>query len=350
IPTAVILYDLIPLTNPDEHFRNSKLHQTWYNRKIASLNRSRKLLAISESARREALDALDFAERDVVNISGACDESFRILQLSDAERREFLTSMGIRNSFVMYTGGADERKNLHRLITAYAKLPGRIRQTHQLVFAGKMPEGNVQEYRRTALSNGLSENELLFTGYIADDDLLKLYNTCSLFVFPSLHEGFGLPPLEAMACGAPAIAANATSLPEVIGMKDALFDPESVDSISAKIKLALSDKKFRNRLITHGKAQYRKFSWDDSARRALSALRDFSRNHDVSISPNLSVEKTSIFENRQLKILAIKLDHLGDFILAIPAFAKLRARYPNAHIEVITGGWNAPIAAQTGLF
>ncbi|NTZ08819.1 glycosyltransferase [Burkholderia metallica] len=350
IPTAVILYDLIPLINPDEHFRNSKLHQTWYNRKIASLNRSRKLLAISESARREALDALDFAERDVVNISGACDESFRILPLSGVEKREFLTSMGIRNSFVMYTGGADERKNLHRLIAAYAKLPGRIRQTHQLVFAGKMPEGNVQEYRRTALSNGLSESELLFTGYIADDDLLKLYNTCSLFVFPSLHEGFGLPPLEAMACGAPAIAANATSLPEVIGMKDALFDPESVDSISAKIKLALSDKKFRNRLLAHGKAQYRKFSWDDSARRALSALRDFSRSHGVPTSPNLSVEKTSIFENRQLKILAIKLDHLGDFILAIPAFAKLRARYPNARIEVVTGSWNTPIADQIGVF
>jgi len=350
LPTAVILYDLIPLINPDEHFRASKIHQDWYYRKIASLKRSQKLLAISESARQEALGALAFDEGAVVNVSGACDGSFRIVNLSDNEKNKVWKKLGISQPFIMYTGGADERKNLHRLIMAFAQLPTKIRQGHQLVFAGKMPEGNVQDYLETVKKSGLPNNKVIFTGYIEDDDLIKLYNSCALFVFPSLHEGFGLPPLEAMACGAPVIAADATSLPEVIGLSDALFDPHSAAAISAKIKQALTDKSFRARLLAHGRTHFQTFSWDESAKRALQALQDFDRETDSTISPLLNVEKTAIFNRRRLNILAIKLDHMGDFILAIPALAKLRARYPYASIDIIVGSWNVPIAQELKFF
>src|SRR5208283_3120997 len=97
--------------------------------------------------------------------------------------------------------------------------------THQLVFAGNMTRRQTRSYLKTARRSGLSRAEFVMTGYVDDDDLLKLYNTCALFVFPSLHEGFGFPPLEAMACGAPVIGANTASLPEVIGLHEALFDP-----------------------------------------------------------------------------------------------------------------------------
>ena len=350
IPTAVILYDLIPLVSPDEHFRNSHLHKDWYERKIESLKRCDLLLAISESSRQEALNTPQFARKQVVNISGACDEMFCAMSLSPENIRDAWSRSGITRPFVMYTGGADERKNLDRLIKAYANLPDAIRSRHQLLLAGKMPDGHVESYHQTGRASGLRADELIIPGYVPDPDLISLYNTCALFVFPSLHEGFGIPPLEAMACGAPVIGANATSLPEVIGLPDALFDPTSIPEISAKIERALTDDRFRRRLLDHGREQFRKFSWTRSATIALSALEHLVGPKNARVSRLLNVERSGLFTRRVLRILAIKLDHLGDFILALPAFAKLRARYPYATIEVLLGSWNKSLAEQTKLF
>jgi ADP-heptose:LPS heptosyltransferase len=258
--------------------------------------------------------------------------------------------LGISKAFVMYSGGADERKNLHRLIESYAQMSMEVRRNHQLVLAGKMPSGNVKGLLQTAKQCGLSDNEIVMTGYIEDDDLIKLYNTCALFVFPSLHEGFGLPPLEAMACGAPVIGADATSLPEVLGLSEAMFDPSSVTQITSKMTRALTDKDFRARLISHGRSHFRTFSWDKSAKTALDSLLDFGTRGAARISSLINVERTSLFEKRRLRIVAIKLDHLGDFILAIPALTKLRARYPYASIDIIVGSWNIPIAKELKFF
>jgi len=271
-PVAVILYDLIPLISPDVHFKISKLHKDYYHRKIASLKRAQRLLAISDSARHEAVCALDLDARNIINISGACDTSFQILNLSDTVKKEVCNKAGITRPFVMYAGAADERKNLHCLIKAYAKLPANIRNTHQLVFVGMMPEESVLKYLQTARKNGLTSDEFVFTGYIEDEFLLKLYNSCTLFILPSLHEGFGLPALEAMSCGAAVIGANATSVPEVIGRHDALFDPYDEEAICRKLNQVLSNAAFRNELAAHGLGQAKKFSWDASARLAIAVF------------------------------------------------------------------------------
>jgi glycosyltransferase involved in cell wall biosynthesis/ADP-heptose:LPS heptosyltransferase len=350
VPTAVILYDLIPLVNPDEHFRTSQVHREWYAQKIESLNRSDLLLAISESSRQEALHTPQFSNKSIVNISGACDESFRVLPASPDDTKAMLGRLGIHRSFVMYTGGADERKNLHRLIEAFAKLPNGVRAGYQLVLAGKMPDGPVEAYRLTGRTNGLADDDLVIPGYIDDAGLMTLYNSCALFVFPSLHEGFGIPPLEAMACGAPVIGSNATSLSEVIGIPDALFNPTSVAQISAKIERALTDNQFRQKLIAHGRAHVTRFSWTKSATTALSALEGLVNPRSARVSKLLNIERTAIFRRRRLRILAIKIDHLGDFILAIPALSKLRARFPYATLEVVVGSWNVALARETNLF
>lgn len=349
-PAAVILYDLIPLLNPDEHFRSSPAHQLWYRRKIAALKRSRKLLAISESSRQEALSTGFFEDDAVINISGACDDSFRVLEISAAEKQAFWKGLGISKPFVMYTGGADERKNLHRLIEAYARMPRDVRRRHHLLLAGKMPASYVASYIETGRKCGLLQSELIIPGYVEDLDLIKLYNTCALFVFPSLHEGFGLPPLEAMACGAPVIGANVTSLPEVIGLEEAMFDPRSVEAITAKMTQALVDPEFRARLIAHGSRHFHDFSWDKSALTALEALSEFGKGRPAGVSPALRIEKTAIFRKRRLRILVVKLDHLGDFVLAIPALSKLRARYPYATIDLVIGSWNIAIAEELRIF
>ncbi len=351
IPTVLILYDLVPLINPDSHFRASHIHQNWYARKIDSVMRSNRLLSISESTRQEAVGLLEYAPQHIVNISCACDDSFRLLELTQEQKKHLFNRYGIVKPFIMYTGAAaDERKNLKRLIEAYSLLPESIRGLYQLVIAGKLPEDYLEELSRSAPERGLYGTDIVMTGYVEDDDLIKLYNSCLLFVFPSLHEGFGIPPLEAMLCGAPVIAADATSLPEVIGRDDALFDPRSAMSIKNKLEEALTNETFRASLIAHGAVQAKKFSWDECAKRAIAVLQTLDLPKDAKREAPPYVEKTSIFTKLRRKILLIKLDHMGDFVLSIPAIAKIKARYPYARIDIVVGSWNAAMAASLGIF
>ena len=276
-PTVTVLYDLIPLIAPDIHFQTDSRHIGYYTRKIDSLKRSAALLAISESSRREALSELWFDPKRVVTISAGCDPRFHMVDVSDEERDAFLKELGIAKSFLMYTGGADERKNLRRFIQAFAVVPKDLREKHQLVIVGKMPGGNVAELRMVANESGLATTELVFTGYVGDRELMQLYGLCATFVFPSLHEGFGLPPLEAMACGAPVITSNVTSLPEVVGREDAMFDPLSISDISEKIRQVLTDESFRRDLIRHGTERVKSFSWDSCAQIAIATMEDIAR-------------------------------------------------------------------------
>ncbi|EGQ61089.1 glycosyl transferase, group 1, partial [Acidithiobacillus sp. GGI-221] len=174
--------------------------------------------------------------------------------------------------FVMYTGGIDYRKNIEALISAYAKLSNEIRRGHQLAIVCSILDHDRNRLEKLAQKCGLGAGELVFTGFIPSDDLLALYNLCRLFVFPSWHEGFGLPVLEAMACGAPTLASNCSSLPEVVGLDEALFDPKDEHAIVDAMERALTNDAFLQRLKAHGLQQAKKFSWDASAQRALQAM------------------------------------------------------------------------------
>lgn len=271
IPVSVILYDLIPLLNPDQYLTPNPNFAAYYERKLQSLKHAAEYFAISAYTRQEGLDCLGVDSDRIVNISTAIGPEFQLIKLDQPSSEVLYSKFGLSRPFVLYTGGADERKNLPRLIEAWSKLPAALRQTHQLLFAGRMPDGNVSEFRHIAKRHGLKDDELLFSGYVSDEELVQLYNLCKLYVFPSWHEGFGLPALEAMACGAPVIGANTTSLPEVIGLEEALFDPFDVASISEKVARALEDEAFHARLRRHGLQQAKKFSWDETAKRAFLA-------------------------------------------------------------------------------
>jgi glycosyltransferase involved in cell wall biosynthesis/predicted SAM-dependent methyltransferase len=269
---SVVLYDLIPLLNPDHYLKPNPAYEQHYRRKFEHLRRASFLLAISESSRQEGLTHLGVAADSVVNISTAIDECFSRVSISEDQARLLREKFGILRPFVLYTGCADERKNLPRLIKAYAGLSAALRASHQLVFAGKMSEGEVARFRAEAKSAGLRIDELCFTGYVSDDELIQLCNLCKLFVFPSWHEGFGLPALEAMACGTAVIGANTSSVSEVIGRADALFDPRDVSAISSRMAQVLEDESFRAALAAHGLEQAKQFSWDESGRRAIAAF------------------------------------------------------------------------------
>jgi glycosyltransferase involved in cell wall biosynthesis len=276
VPTACILYDLIPLISPDEFFRDSGIHQKYYKNKLSSLKNSTCLLAISESSRREAICALGLDPNRVINIGGASDHLIFNSSTDIQSIKSALMDMNISYPYIMYTGGADDRKNLHRLIKAYSTLSPEILSEYQLVFVGKMPCTFVETFKNTAKSCGLRKENIVFTGYVSDETLAIIYQNAHVFVFPSLHEGFGLPPLEAMNYGIPVIASNTTSLPEVMGNPDALFDPYSIESISGLLKKSILDEEFRQSLVAHGLRQVKLFTWDKTALTALSAMETIS--------------------------------------------------------------------------
>lgn len=289
-PTVVTLYDLIPLLNPDHYLHPNPKYEHYYLTKIHHLKKAAAWLGISKFSAREGQDILGLNEQLVFNISTACDPQFKQIQVSLDEERTLRQRLALNKSFLVCAGGSDSRKNLHRLIQAYALLSGSLRQTYQLLLVGKMPEGDIRALQATAKSAGLRKNELVFAGYVTDEDLVRLFNLCKLFVFPSWHEGFGLPALEAMSCGAPVIGANTSSLPEVIGREDALFDPFSQEAIAEKIAQVLGSEDFREDLSRYALKQSQLFSWDESGRRAIKAAEQV-RKREKRAESNLIFSK-----------------------------------------------------------
>src|SRR5262245_23651442 len=270
LPTAVTLYDLIPLLNQDDYL-GTDWTLRWYMDKIAFLKRSPLLLAISEYTRQEAMNTLGIEGARIVNISSAISEIFHPRELGEGETQALFARYRIRPPYLMHSGPIESRKNLDQLLEAFALLPPKVRTDHQLVIVGKASEPDRLHLLQLIQELGIEQNCVL-TGYVSDDDLIALYSHCALFVFPSIHEGFGLPVLEAMACGAPTIGSNATSIPEVIGRADALFDPYDRQAMAEKIVTALTDEGFNRTLREHAPLQAAKFSWHASARRVIEAF------------------------------------------------------------------------------
>ena len=283
LPTAVVLYDLIPWIHRDVYLSDPAV-QRWYLNKLEHLRRADFFLAISASSAQEAISHLDWDERKVVNISTACDDHFHAISITSAHRLRLKNTYAISRPFVMYTGGIDHRKNIEGLIRAYALLQPAVRAQHQLVVVCSAHLADVERLQQLATDNGLVEGEMLMTGFVADEDLVLLYNACKAFVFPSWHEGFGLPALEAMSCGRAVIGSRLSSIPEVVGLEEALFDPFDDSAIAAKLSLVLTDSDFRTRLEQHSVKQSKKFAWKLTGSRAWSGLEDF-HTKNTALSP-----------------------------------------------------------------
>jgi glycosyltransferase involved in cell wall biosynthesis len=310
IPTVVTLYDLIPLLNPDTYLKPNPSYEKCYRQKIEYLKKAAVWCAISDSAADEGRETLGLDPSLVINISTACDSVFRLMQIQPQDKEQLFQRFSIAEKpYVMYSGGADGRKNLPRLIRSYAQLPLSLRDKHQLVFAGKMPDGEVLSFKAEAKAAGLRPGELLFTGYVTDEELAILYNLCTVFVFPSVHEGFGLPALEAMACGAVVIGANTTSVPEVIGRTEAMFDPYNEAEISQKLVQVLEDETFRAELAAHGLEQAKKFSWDESARRAMGV---FEYLYSLRLGKSKGLELQNVMPDLITAIAAVVPPKLSD--------------------------------------
>lgn len=281
---AVTLYDLIPYLRADRYLENEKV-EDWYRRRILQLQYSDIALAISESSRREGIDALGMLERTTVNISCAADDRFHVMDISPSLEDNTRQKYGLTKPFVMYTGGIDFRKNIEGLIEAYAMLLADVRSAHQLAIVCRVSDADCERLKALAAQCGLAEEDLVLTGFVSDEDLAILYNLCHLFIFPSIHEGFGLPALEAMSCGAAVIGSNCTSIPEVIGRPDALFDPTSTQSIASKLAETLQNPSFLADLRVTGVERSKLFSWERSAEVTWDVFERACRERDLRKRP-----------------------------------------------------------------
>jgi glycosyltransferase involved in cell wall biosynthesis len=271
LPTAFTLYDLIPLLRPETYLGDPGFKRL-YLRRLQSLKRADLLLAISESSRREAIEALEIAPERITAIGTGLPPSFLDIGPLPDEVETLTTRYGLRRPFVLYTGGDDFRKNLEGMVEAFALLSTDVRAGNQLAIVCQLSEGTQGRLIGLAEKLGLDTESIVCTGYVSDEELRLLYAQCSVFVFPSLHEGFGLPVLEAMACGAPVIGSNCTSIPEIINREDALFDPEQPRSIAGRMAEVLSDAGFRESLKTWGRERAKVFTWESCADKALLAF------------------------------------------------------------------------------
>jgi glycosyltransferase involved in cell wall biosynthesis len=275
VPGAIrsaTLFDLIPMLFEDAYL-TAPARRDYFER-LAVFHRLDLVFAISSSARHDAIRRLNIPSERIVNIGAAASAAFhRLPNLSAQAASEVRSRHGIGKRFILYTGGMDYRKNLDFLLDAYAALPAQMRNEAQLVITCEVtPEGH-REMRERAAARGIGDTTI-FTGFVTDEDLNVLYNLCQLFVFPSLYEGFGLPLLEAMACGACVLASNTSSMPEIVGRADALFDPTDGASLVRMLRALLTAADRRRELGEFNVHRDRLFTWVKVAQTFIGALEE----------------------------------------------------------------------------
>lgn len=248
-------------------------HQGW-NRRFLSLMMGRFLqaadgiIAISESTRQDAARLYQIDPARIAVVYDGVSSRFRPAALE--ERQAVRQKYSLPDRFILYVGTIEPRKNLVTLLRAYRKLRDE-KIAQGLVIAGK--RGWLAEGFFRALADLDLENEVLLPGFIAEQDLPALYSAADVFAYPSLYEGFGLPVLEAMACGTPVVCSNSSSLPELAGDAALLVDPADTAGLAQALALAATDKGVRVRLKARGFAQARPFTWERTARQTVEAYR-----------------------------------------------------------------------------
>jgi len=259
-PTLLTVHDLIGLLFPANLPPISRLYWSrWLPRTIRWADQ---VIADSEHTRRDLIRLLGIPAERIEVVYLGVDQAFHPLKdqvALEAVRHKYR----LPSAIILYVGTLEPRKGLNTLISAYATLAADI--PHHLIIAGKRGWYTEPLFRQVK-ALGLSQR-VHFTDYVADEDLPGLYNLADLFVYPSRYEGFGLPPLEAIACGVPVVCSNAASLPEVVGDAALLVPPDDAEALAAAIRRVLDDKALRGEMRARGLEQAGRFTWEKTARR-----------------------------------------------------------------------------------
>lgn len=286
VQVVATVYDIIPYVFKDIYLKSQSMLD-WYMSRVNSLKQMDKCLVISPSVKTDMVKYLQFDESKIDVIWGAVDARYKKIDIAPGTRKQIFHKFGIHGSYIMCTGGDDIRKNIKSLIQAYAKLDQSLISRYQLVIVCKLSKEAVERY--TSLANQLKiAGRLVLTNFVTDEELLQLYNMASLMAFPSQYEGFGLPVVEAFACGIPVLTSNNSSLVEIAGDAAVLVDPFSEEDIIRGLREALTTTDLEA-LVSRGSERLKLFEWDRIARLTI----DFIQNMEIKTQPQESLaEKT----------------------------------------------------------
>lgn len=276
--SVVTVYDVRFLLQPHTYRRSRLL----FLRLMvpASLRLASQIITISHATRNDLVRLLGIDDDKISVVYPGIREQFRVLpagpQLAGAQA--YLRERRIEGPFILFVGQIEPRKNLERLVAALPLLEQRLGRSVPLLIVGGQYYFNQQSVEQAAHRAGVAER-VHFTGVVDDDLLVALYTLCSVHVLPSTHEGFGLTLLEAMACGAPIVAARAGSLPEVVGNTAVLVDPYSVESIADGLAQVLGSATYAAHLRAAGGARVRSFSWQQAASQTIDIFGQVIERH-----------------------------------------------------------------------
>jgi glycosyltransferase involved in cell wall biosynthesis len=286
-PYVVTVHDLL------EHMARFKDGSSWtravhhqLTRRV--LNEAVRIFAVSNFSKSEVENLFGIRSEKIEVVYNAIDERFLHGHATEADRQLIAERYLVTYPFLLYAGRISPHKNLNRIIEAFSALRGELEKENlfpelKLIIIGDDLSGH-PDLRRTVVRSGV-HNDVRFFGFVPIEILRIFYDLATVFLFPSLYEGFGLPPLEAMAHGTPVVTSNTSSLPEVVGNAAVLVNPENVFEIMRATHRVLVDKGLRERLKQAGYEQVQRFSWDESARRVLQAYWEVGGGGEPETSP-----------------------------------------------------------------
>lgn len=275
-PVVVTVHDLVPVLRPE--YRRTPAQRLYTGLARLGLRHARLIITDSRASARDLQRVLGIASQRIRVVPLAADERFRPLQGTEIRLATALRArLGIDGPYLHYLGGLDRRKNVDRLIAAFAIVKRDRAIAHRLIIVGARHSGDSFFYDpRPDLDRlGLGDSVLLLDR-VSDEEAVALHAGSDAFVFPSCYEGFGLPPLEALACGTPVVCSGASSLPEVVGDAALLVDASDPAALASQIARVLGDASLRSELAARGPDQAARFTWAETARATAAVYREAS--------------------------------------------------------------------------
>ena len=273
-PAVVTVHDLSLLLHPETH--EARLVELARRRLPVMTRTAAHVLTDSESVRAEIRGLLGVEPERVTAVPLAPRRAFR--PASPEEVDETRNRLGVTDDFILFVGTVEPRKNLLALVRAFDLLTRETSLRPQLVIAGR--KGWLTEELYELVERSPTASRILFTGYVTDAELRALYTSCRLFVYPSLYEGFGLPPLEAMACGAPVVASRIPVIEETAGAEAArLVAPADSEALAGALAELLTDEAARSELAARGRERAAEFTWERTARQTLGVYERVMAEH-----------------------------------------------------------------------
>ena len=270
--SLVTIYDLSFVYHPEfTHDKNVKYMPRFVP---SSIRKSDHVITISENSKREIMEYYKVPEDKITILNPAIDHAIFKPQGQNSVA-EITKKYDISKPYILSVCTLEPRKNLVGVLNAFEKLPEDLKNNYSLVLVGGKGwiDGDIEaKYAQLA-----SEYDLIKTGYVPDEDLPALYSGASVFVYPAFYEGFGMPPLEAMACGTPVITSDNTSLPEVVGNAGIMIKADDTEQLARETERVLTNNKLAQNLREKGLAQAKKFSWDKSAKKFLDVIEEVGR-------------------------------------------------------------------------